>query len=175
LDNLKVFLVAGVIATHATAIYGPGGGWIYTEHSHAYVASVALGIVGLLGSQFWLGLFFLLAGMVTPGSLRRRGATNFTRERLLRLGLPLIVYILSVMPLTKLMVAEALGQVHTSPLSWAVKDVWPLDSGVLWFVAALLVFSTTFALCTFCDGIRERPKALCKYGTSLAWQSVFAS
>ena len=160
-----MFLVAGVIATPATAIYGPGGGWIYTEHSHAYVASIALGIVGLLGSLFWLGLFFLLAGMVTPGSLRRRGLNNFTRERLLRLGLPLVVYIVIVMPLTKLMVAESLGQVHTSPITWTVKAVWPLDAGVLWFVAALLVFSSTYALWHPWDGGYPHRRAVSAFGT----------
>ena len=38
-----------------------------------------------------MGLFFLIAGSLTPPAIARHGAAGFLRERVIRLGLPLAV------------------------------------------------------------------------------------
>ena len=38
---------------------------------------------------FLMALLFLVAGLLTPGSLRRKGAGRYARDRMLRLGVPL--------------------------------------------------------------------------------------
>lgn len=147
LDNLKIILIAGVIACHATLIYGPGTGWLsYHEGRPGILETLILGIPGILGGLFWLGLFFLISGMFVPKSLKRKGAWSFSRERIIHLGIPLAVYALIVIPLLKYAVVRDLGRTRDAPWTWVAKNVWPLDAGPLWFVAALLIFSVAYAL-----------------------------
>ena len=42
------------------------------------------------GVLFAMGLFFLISGLVTLGSLARKGPKDFARDRLVRLGVPLL-------------------------------------------------------------------------------------
>ncbi len=147
LDNLKIVLTAGVIACHATLIYGPGGGWLsYHEGHPGVVETLILGVPGLLGGLFWLGVFFLIAGMFVPKSLQEKGPRAFSQDRIVRLGIPLAVYVLVIMPLTKYAVVRAMGQTTEPPWSGALQQVRPLDAGPLWFVGALLVFSVAYAI-----------------------------
>jgi acyltransferase-like protein len=147
LDNLKIFLIAGVIACHATLIYGPGGGWLsYHEGHPGILETMILGIPGLVGGLFWLGVFFLIAGMLVPKSLRKKGPRGFAQDRIIHLGVPLVAYVLIVMPLIKYAVARGTGRTTEPPLTGAFQRIRPLDAGPLWFVGALLVFSVAYAI-----------------------------
>lgn len=147
LDNLKIVLIAGVIACHATLIYGPGGGWLgYHEGNPGIAETLILGIPGMLGGLFWLGVFFLIAGMFVPRSLQKKGAWTFSEERIIHLGIPLVVYALVVMPLLEYAVVRVLGQTAQAPWVWAFDHIFPLYAGPLWFVGALMIFSVAYAL-----------------------------
>jgi fucose 4-O-acetylase-like acetyltransferase len=147
LDNLKIVLIAGVIACHATLIYGPGTGWLsYHEGHPGILETLLLGIPGIIGGLFWLGVFFLIAGMLVPKSLRKKGAWEFSRERIVHLGIPLLFYAIVVMPLLKYAVVRDLGRTTQPPWQWALHHIWPLDAGPLWFVAALMIFSVAYAV-----------------------------
>lgn len=147
LDNLKIILIAGVIACHATLIYGPGTGWLgYHEGHPGILETLILGIPGMLGGLFWLGVFFLISGMFVPKSLQRKGAWQFSQERIIHLGIPLAVYTVIVMPSLKYAVARDLGQTSQAPWTWVAQHIWPLDAGPLWFVAALMIFSVAYAV-----------------------------
>ncbi len=147
LDNLKIVLIAGVIACHATLIYGPGGGWLgYHEGHPSILVTLILGIPGILGGLFWLGVFFLIAGMFVPRSLRKKGAWKFSQERIIHLGIPLVVYTVVVIPLLEYAVVKVLGQTTQPPWTWAVEHIFPLYAGPLWFVGALMIFSVAYAL-----------------------------
>lgn len=146
LDNLKIVLIAGVIACHATLLYGPGGGWLGYHEGHPSVGeTLVLGIPGMLGGLFWLGVFFLIAGLLVPKSLRKKGAWKFSEERIIHLGIPLVVYVVVVMPLLEYAVARALGRTTQPPWVWAFNHILPLYAGPLWFVAALMIFSVAYA------------------------------
>ncbi|HEX8919305.1 MAG TPA: acyltransferase [Chloroflexota bacterium] len=147
LDNLKIILTAGVIACHATLIYGPGSGWLgYHEGNPGITETLILGVPGMLGGLFWLGVFFLIAGLFVPKSLQKKGAWKFSRERIIHLGIPLAVYALIVMPLLKYAVVRALGQTTQSPWGWSFDHIVPLYAGPLWFVGALMIFSVAYAI-----------------------------
>jgi Acyltransferase family len=147
LDNLKIVLIAGVIACHATLIYGPGGGWLsYHEGHPGILETLILGIPGMLGGLFWLGLFFLIAGMFVPKSLKRKGAWQFSQERIIHLGIPLVIYAVLVMPLLKYVVVRVLGETTQAPWVWAFDHIRPFDAGPLWFVGALMIFSVAYAV-----------------------------
>lgn len=46
-----------------------------------------------------MGLFFLIAGAMTPGAIAQYGPAAFLHERLVRLGLPLLAFLLVLGPL----------------------------------------------------------------------------
>lgn len=147
LDNLKIVLIAGVIACHATLIYGPGTGWLSYHEGHPGIAeTLILGVPGILGGLFWLGVFFLIAGMFVPKSLRKKGAWKFSQERIIHLGIPLAVYALIVMPLLQYCVVRVLGQTTQVPWAWSFDHIFPLYAGPLWFVGALMIFSVAYAV-----------------------------
>jgi hypothetical protein len=88
-----------------------------------------------------MGTLFLLSGYFTPGSFARKGPGSFLKDRLLRLGIPLIIFIFVLNPITSIgywqMPASLTG--ITTPLAW---QAYPhlLGMGPLWFVAMLLIF-----------------------------------
>ena len=93
----------------------------------------------LIGALFALGPLFLVAGWFSARSLARRGPGGFVRSRLLRLGVPLAVFVLLIDPLTAFVGSRGKGDL-TAPLGTRQMQV-----GVMWFVAALLSFSVAYA------------------------------
>ncbi len=142
LDNLKVALVASVIVAHAAMTYGAVGSWVYEDPGLSKPLELGLNVAIVLGAMFGLGLFYLIAGLLTPGPLARRGAAGMVRNRLVRLGVPLLVYIVVVWPLLRWLAERATGD--TSSLWGSLRAafsgdaVWSLGSGPLWFVAVLI-------------------------------------
>lgn len=61
-----------------------------------------------------MGLMFLLSGYFTAPSFRRKGAARFLADRLLRLGLPTVVFMLGLQPLAHV-IGRAAGPEHTLP------------------------------------------------------------
>ncbi|MBB4665100.1 acyltransferase family protein [Conexibacter arvalis] len=147
LDNIKVLLVCGVIALHAAITYGFPGAWYLESHDELPEAVVApLTVVLVIGSLFGLGLFFLIAGKLTGPSLDRRGPAGFARERLLRLGLPIVAYTLCVSPFMEY-VDHLENEGGSGPLlPFLGEQVWKLAPGPTWFLEALLAFSLAYAL-----------------------------
>ena len=146
LDNLKVLLVAGVIAVHVAITYGMDGSWYLASYEQvAPAARDAITALGAIGWLFGLGLFFLIAGRLSGPSLERKGAGRFVRERLLRLGLPLVAYTLLVSPVLEYVSVRADG---AQPAFWPFVSgaIWGFDPGPTWFLEALLVFSAAAAL-----------------------------
>ena len=141
LDNLKVVLVAAVILGHAFITYGDLGSWVYREPSDDEVFTLVANAFVALGSLFAMGLFFLIAGLLTPGPLERKGTAGFLRDRLVRLGVPFAAYVVLIYPLAE----WAGGQGEDTPLA-ALREAWfTPDPGPLWFVGVLLLFSTGYA------------------------------
>jgi glucans biosynthesis protein C len=94
-----------------------------------------------------MGLLFLISGYFSPGSLERKGVRRFVKDRLIRLGIPLLIFFFALNPIAAIgsyaMPASLSG--ITTPLSW---QVYPqlVGLGPMWFVAMLLVFDISFAI-----------------------------
>ena len=139
LDNLKTVLVTGVIVGHVSITYADIGSWAYHEPSanKAYLLPAAL--IVILGSLFAMGLFFLIAGFLTPRSLARKGPAGFIRDRLARLGVPFL-FMLLVFPIVR-----RIGDGSGKSLAWFFRDqLKDPDPGPLWFVFVLLLFSCAY-------------------------------
>jgi fucose 4-O-acetylase-like acetyltransferase len=145
LDRLKVLLTALVVFHHAAITYGATGDWFYREPStEDTVTSQLLTLFCAVNQSFFMGMFFLLSGYLTPSSLQRKGAARFLKERLIRLGIPLLVFGTVLGPMT----VELANGASWHDLRWTLGT----DTGTrfvmgpLWFCWALLIFSLVFVM-----------------------------
>jgi hypothetical protein len=148
-DNLKVLLIATIIGGHAVAGYSEFEFWPYSEMKEVELSAVTQGAVMWFVGPLVLvliPLLFLIAGLLTPRSVDRHGPGAFARARLRRLGIPFVVYVVLIQPLVMYPVhppGETPGS-YWGELVGAGDQT--LDTGPLWFVGTLLVFSLGYAV-----------------------------
>lgn len=147
-DNLKVLLIAAIIVGHAVAGYTDFEFWPYSEMKEVELSVVTQAVVIWLVGPLVLvliPLLFLVAGLLTPRSLDRHGPRAYASGRLRRLGIPFAAYVVVVQPL----VMYPVHPPGRSPGSYWDEFVGAgdrtLDTGPLWFVGTLLVFSLGYA------------------------------
>lgn len=130
LDNLRVLLVVLVILHHFGETYTDVSEWYYEEPPSDPASSVSLLFVMAVNQAYFMGLFFLIAGYFVPPSLVRKGDGPFVRDRLLRLGIPLALYVFVINGFVTRIGGQQQG--------------WPLSPGPLWFVEILLLFTLVY-------------------------------
>ncbi|MFI6318635.1 acyltransferase family protein [Nonomuraea sp. NPDC050556] len=139
IDNLRVTLTVLVVVHHVALTYGNIPLWYYTEPAQDPSGAV-LDILVSFNQAFFMGAFFLISGFFTPGAYDRRPQT-FLKERLKRLGIPLLVYLLLLRPLATIGIYRQQGDL---PYWKFYLGSW--DPGPMWFVEVLLVFAALYAL-----------------------------
>jgi peptidoglycan/LPS O-acetylase OafA/YrhL len=159
IDDLRIIACVAIVLFHAGYAYSPPGWWYVVDPARAPGIHPILAVLRPLA----LGLFFLVAGYLTPGAIARHGAKGFLKERLVRLGIPLPIGLLLVFPV--LMYAFYLNFRDHGPLGFAAYywriylgigglrpqgwsgPIWPdTQFGHLWFLELLLVYSALYAL-----------------------------
>src|SRR5271165_5074619 len=144
IDALRASLTLLVVFHHAAIAYGGMGSWFYKEiEPSSAPSSLILTLFVAYNQAFFMGLFFLIAGSLTPGAIARHGAQEFLRERLLRLGAPLLVFILVLGPITAALAETAKGHPFFAELGWIASHAMIIP-GPMWFVEALLIFSAAY-------------------------------
>lgn len=146
-DVVKALVVAGVIVVHAGMTYGLVGDWAYQEvpvPPTALPLAVALGLSATAG----MGVLFLLAGLFTPAALAAKGRRRFLAGRIRRLGVPLVVYLLLIMP--ALNFGGAWVESGSAIAGWRrmLARLQGFDLGPAWFLLALSLFTVAYALWT---------------------------
>lgn len=148
-DNIRIVLICLVIITHLAVTYGAFGNWFYTEVEGFSPETALLTLIAALSQSFMMGFFFLIAAYFIPSSLDRKGPGRFVRDRLVRLGVPLVVWVLLIGPLLRYYVEMKTGG-FGGPLSdWyglGTTHITIFGLGPLWFVLALLVFTLFYVL-----------------------------
>ncbi len=96
-----------------------------------------------------MGLFFLISGYFTPGSYDRKGPRRFFKDRLLRLGIPILCYDFIIGPV----MAYPLMKVGSLKFNGSYTEFlsnyysgFHIGTGPLWFVEALLIFAGFYVL-----------------------------
>ncbi|QBI53216.1 acyltransferase family protein [Streptomonospora litoralis] len=141
LDNLRVALTVLVVLHHAAIAYGNIAMWYYVEPADD-PSGLLLDVFNALNQTFFMGFFFMIAGFFTPGSHDRKGARGFIGGRLVRLGVPLLLFVVLFRPLLGL--GDYLADPGGTPFwRYAVAN---MDPGPMWFVATLLVFALAYVL-----------------------------
>ncbi len=146
-DNLRVLVIAAVVVSHTAQAYLGGSPWYYMDRATSTVSTWAF-FPAYVVSFFAMGPLFLVAGWFSARSLAHKGAGAFARARLLRLGVPLIVFIFLIDRLAAYLGDLGYGYRPSLAPYWGVPPRYggPYAVGSLWFVAALLAFSLAYAL-----------------------------
>ena len=144
-DNLRILLICGVLVAHLDITYGAAGPWMYRDPATADMfTSAFLTTLNGIGMACGIGFFFLLAGYFTPAAYDRKGGVAFVRDRIIRLGIPWLVYMLLLQPLVYYIA-------YGMPISfWSfyllyLHGVGAIADGPIWFVELLLYFSLLYA------------------------------
>ncbi|HET6255955.1 MAG TPA: acyltransferase family protein [Puia sp.] len=136
IDNLRWVMIMFVLSMHAAVTYSGQGGWYYKEQAPIGKPELFIFVTYQAFLQsFFMGLLFFVAGYFVPGAYDKKGPVRFIRDRAFRLGLPTLLYILIIGPVTEYV---ANGNWEGGPKL--------AGNGPLWFCAALLVFCLGYAL-----------------------------
>ena len=146
-DNMRVFLTILVLLHHTMIIYAGSGSFLYTEGRQDTISSALGGWFCGVNQAYFMSLFLLISAYFVPGSYDRKGAGHFVKDRLIRLGIPLIIYSWIISPLT--------WGVITGVTQGQIRPWWTylpgvgdavIGAGPLWFVEVLLIFSLVYVL-----------------------------
>ncbi|WP_037639918.1 acyltransferase family protein [Streptomyces bicolor] len=157
LDALRVLVVLGLVFFHSGLVFSPDDDF-YVKNAQTTDAVTVLAGFAVVWA---MPILFLVAGLGSRYSIRRRGPARFSRERLLRLGVPLMFATLVLCPLPQWLRLRAADPgydesywrfwprfltVHPDPADFPfVLDGEHFETGHLWFVVLLLAFSLLLA------------------------------
>jgi glucans biosynthesis protein C len=144
IDHVRTFVIILMVNLHACISYSHVGDWYFMSDHEPTMAEKVPFIVWQGHLQaFFMGLLFFISGYFAHLSLGRRGAAQFLRERLFRLGLPALLYMLVIHPFI-LLVLNPWGRDFGPPAAFYVKYLqsgrFLGSTGPLWFAVALLFF-----------------------------------
>lgn len=108
-------------------------------------------------AAFLMGFFFLISGYFAPGSFDRKGVALFLKDRLVRLGIPLAVFSLVVMPLFCNFMYFLDSHDPLSPWD-LVASIYHWEPYHLWFVGTLLIFAVLYSIWRSLAGGNRRKK-----------------
>lgn len=152
LGYLKAIIVLLVVAHHAVLAYHPAAAPIPTSllsqpriwQAYPVVDSQRAAWAAMFATFndiFFMALMFFVSGLFVWKSYRRKGASAYGRDRLLRLGLPFIPAALVLAPLsyypTYLQIQGHAG-LGDFLKQWLALGTW--SAGPVWFCWVLLVF-----------------------------------
>ncbi|WP_180686391.1 acyltransferase family protein [Streptomyces gossypiisoli] len=157
LDALRALVVLGLVFFHAALVFSPDDDFYVKNARTTDVVTVVVGF----GVVWAMPLLFLVAGLGARYSIRRRGPGGFARERLLRLGVPLVFATLALLPVPQWLRLRAADpgydesyghfwprffDVRPDPADFPfVLEGEHFETGHLWFVVLLLVFCLLLA------------------------------
>ncbi|MGC5629651.1 acyltransferase family protein [Georgenia sp. Z1344] len=148
IDHLRVFGTLLVVAHHVALAYGNLGIWPNWQEPDSELAALPLDLLVLVNQTFFMGLFFMLSGFFAPGSVDRKGPGRWALDRVKRLGLPFVAFMVLLRPLYSLPTYLDQPPGEREPYWLFYLTDW--EVGPMWFVLALLVLSLGYAL------VRER-------------------
>jgi len=139
LDNLRIYLTILVIFHHATLAYGGSGGWEIRDVITDELSPILFMVFNVLNQSYFMTAFFLLAGYFTPRSLERKGAKTFVLDRIVRLGIPLLVYSTLIVNLNDYLITKF----H---LGVPFQFIWGYYPSHLWFLQLLFLFAVIYVI-----------------------------
>jgi Acyltransferase family len=150
-DYLRAAIITLVILHHVAVIYVANIPFYYVEPNTDALTFYILIFFVLFNQAWFMGLFFLLSGYFTPSSFDRKGPKSFLKDRLVRLGIPLLIFSFVLNPLMLYIGVPRIPAAFLAkagytlpPLTWQNYPMF-IGFGPLWFIAMLLVFDFGYA------------------------------
>ncbi|WP_306214741.1 acyltransferase family protein [Actinoplanes sp. RD1] len=154
LDAMRTVVVLGLVFFHAALVFDTRDDFYVKNARTTSAVTVAAGF-----AVVWaMPLLFTVAGIGARHSLRKRGPARFARERLIRLGVPLAVATVTIVPVPQWLrygapkpywsfLTHRFFDVHLSPADFPFVVQGPVfETGHLWFVVLLLFFCPVLLL-----------------------------
>lgn len=157
LDAIRTFVVVGLVFFHSALVFDARDDYYVKNPETTDVTTVLAGF----GVLWAMPALFLIAGLGSWHSIRRRGAGGFVRERLLRLGVPLVFATVTIVPIPQWLRLKAADpaydesywrflprffdvHVDLTNVPFVLRGEY-FETGHLWFVVLLLAFSLILA------------------------------
>lgn len=179
-DNLRGLSILLVVLIHLAILYGGLGSESILRREPSALATFLSAWYSFSAQAFVLGLMFWIAGLFTPGAYDRKGPARFLRDRLIRLGGPLLIYDLLINPVI-VYLRGVDGQATGASLSNFVRGytdfLTGIGTGPTWFVWNLLLFNLVYVAWRLTTraapmatpaAIPPRPRAVLAYTLALA-------
>ena len=187
LDNLKFLFAVLVIFTHIRVSYGGEGSWYYISALNESNPSDTFTIIffnmiagfGGIFQASLMGLFFLMGAYFTPKSFDKKGISSFWKARFIRLGIPILLYVMVFNPIISYLLAiGGIEPYSSSPnlqgsfLEYYISKFqspgnflgFLTSFSITWYLVLLLIFSAIYTIwhqISKIDSIQQRiPKEL---------------
>ena len=175
IDNLRTFIIVLVVLFHTAIQYGGlSYGTLATVNPEPITTYLLTWFV-FVQQAYFMGLLFFISGYLTPASFARRGTSNFLRQRLLRLGIPLITYDFLINPFIQYLQMSESGDTLFNLMD-ILKNypdyIQGVGTGPMWFVWNLLLFNVGYALWVSIS--KRKPHLPLNSGQAPANISIFA-
>ena len=145
IDNLRIFLIALVVLHHLAITYGAPGGWFYNESVAEFPEIIPLSMFVATNQAFFMGMFFFISAYFILPSLKKKGYRIFMKDRLIRLGLPTLLFFFFLFPLT-IFIRNNYIRNEAVSLQYLLFQEKEFGFGPMWFVEALLLFTFIFLI-----------------------------
>jgi len=149
IDNIRWSMIILVLSMHACDTYSPFGNWYYVDRQKTDLGTALFfGLYQSFLQAFFMAALFFIAGYFAAAAYDRKGFAPFVRDRFLRLGVPTLLFMLVIGPLTQYFLSWTWGSGGFAH-QWFkhIRDgEWLSETGPMWFCAALLVFSIVYGL-----------------------------
>lgn len=115
------------------------GGWSIRDVITDELSPILFIVFNALNQSYFMTGFFLLAGYFTPYSLERKGTKTFLLDRIIRLGIPILIYTTLIINLNGFMITKY----H---LGIPFQFIWSYQPGHLWFLQLLFLFALIYVI-----------------------------
>lgn len=147
MDNLRAFAMLLGIFFHAALAYSPmlNQIWLTADQNN----SIVVDVLAFFSHTFRMPLFFIIAGFFAAMLVHKRGLKGLVRNRLLRIALPLIIFLPLMWISFMAVIGWAIESVETpSPMLGMIKMMSqnpdapapPVTTTHLWFLYQLVFF-----------------------------------
>lgn len=150
IDNLRLVMIILVVMIHLSVTYSGIGDWYLKDAKELDTISyIVFGLFQSFTQAYFMGFLFLISGYFVVRSYEKKGAGKFIIDRLVRLGIPTLIYMLVIHPFNNYVL---LGYAWDRPpfvqyyLNYVISFEFLGESGPLWFAFALLIFNVIYAL-----------------------------
>lgn len=102
-----------------------------------------------INMAFFMGLFFLISAYFLGSSYERKGSGKYLKDRIVRLGTPILVFVLLIFPIMDFLLYSSnvsFSSYYLSSYLGIFSNQSSIDLGHLWFLFVLLLFSAAYVV-----------------------------